>query len=183
MQIDAGLDNNNGSILKNMTMSAWKKNWFEEIVGAVHALGYSSLAEYAMSRPGMTYHQLGEELGAAAVRTFAPVQVECALRDHAIETGEIEDFTRTSLVRHLRHLMPDGWSKSDVFPSSHAVGAWSSRLPKDYRKRCAEVGKILVASPLPEGWLPEDCTDEILTRAFEEAEVRCARRQAGQLED
>jgi hypothetical protein len=154
---------------KNMAITAWEGNWSRDLTAALAALGFSDLVQYSDSKPSLTYHQLAEELGKAAARTFAPVQIEHALRDAAVEQNRVALFARISLVRHLRHLMPNGWSKTDVFQFSHAIGAWGSRLPKKFQKRCGDVGKSFLVLNVPERWLPMDHRDEILVRAFEEA--------------
>jgi hypothetical protein len=151
-----------------MSVPAWEGKWSDEMATAVRALGFPDLAQYAQSRPAMTYHQLADELGKAAQRVFAPVQVEHKLRDLASGSGELSLFARTSLVRHLRHLMSAGWSTKDVFSFSHAIGAWGSRLPEKFQRQCLSVAKNIRELSPQEGWLPVGIEDPVVVRAFED---------------
>jgi len=153
-----------------MSIPAWEGDWSNDMAAAVGALGFASLTQYADREPAMTYHQLADELGKAAQRVFAPVQVEHRLRDLASGSGDLSLFARASLVRHLRQLMPAGWSTKDVFPFSHAIGAWASRLPETLQRKCLAVAKNIRELSPQECWLPVDCKDTIIVGAFEEVE-------------
>jgi hypothetical protein len=152
-----------------MSLPAWAGNWKADLVAAAVALGFGDLAQYAAGRPASTYYQLAEELAQRAGRPFAPVQIEQELREHALQTDTIAGFARSSLVRHLRHLMARGWSATEPFPFAHAVGAWSSRLPEEYVQACRKVARALIALKPTEGWLPEGDGDRLVTAAFESA--------------
>jgi hypothetical protein len=157
-----------------MSIPAWDGDWRADIAQAVATLGFMTLKDYAAQRPAMTYEELASELGKVAERKLAPIQIEQLLRDNAKSRQEVEQFVRSSLVRHLRCLMADGWGNGEdsKFNFAHAIGAWTSRLPKSYGKRCERLGMYLLRLKPHQGWLPETLDDQSLAQAFHTTRFR-----------
>jgi len=157
-----------------MSIPAWEGDWRGDLLDAVRSLGFQSLKDYASGKPAMTYEHLARQLGEVAKRDFAPVQIEQLLRDNATTREEVEQFVKSSFVRHLRCLMPNGWGIGEdfVFHFSHAIGAWSSRLPKKYAKHCEKLARTLLRIKPPSGWLPTSIDDPLIHQVFVESNFK-----------
>jgi len=153
-----------------MSIPAWEGDWRGDLINAVTSLGFQRLHDYCAGKPAMTYQELARKLGEVAGREFAPVQIEQLLRDNATTREEIEEFVKSSFVRHLRSLMPEGWGmgQGSAFNFAHAVGAWTSRLPKKYAKQCENLAQYLIRIKPYSGWLPASMDDPLVNQAFHE---------------
>jgi hypothetical protein len=152
-----------------MSIPAWEGNWREDMLNAVHELGYASPKQFADSNPTDTYEMLSDRLADVAARAFAAVQIENLLLDSF--GHDRTAFAVQSLVRHLRRLMPDGYGvgKDATFNFAHAIGAWGSRLPDELAVDCASIATRISALQPTKGWLPTDANDPILIAAFIES--------------
>ncbi len=125
------------------------------------------LQYYANENPSWTFNDISIEIERKTGKTITPVGVEKKMRETAEIEGKLNSFARGSLVRHLRDIMLKGWGSGDyIFDFSHAIGAWESRLPKEFSKHCIAVAEELLRQNLPLGWLPEDANDQYLLNAF-----------------
>jgi hypothetical protein len=133
----------------------------------VRSRNFSSVTDFADTRPAASYKELAKELG----DDVAVVQLETLLRDEAKKRGRSERFARSSLVRLLREYCVDGWDSGDsfAFQAARAFASWVSTLGNGYEAAAERTWGLLKARRPPKGWCPDSPDDPLLKDVFGEA--------------
>jgi hypothetical protein len=148
--------------------NTWKGNWKNRVYERVAARGFSTVTDFADSRPTASLLELADELGPEDV---AAIQLETLLYDEAKESGYVDRFARSLLVRSLRERIPDGWNVGERYDfdseAAGGFGRWTAILDEMHDEAAWQVWQSLRAANIPRGWLPSGPDDPILLRAFE----------------
>lgn len=145
----------------------WSGDWHARVLERVQRLGFSTVAQYAANRVGVSLVALAKELGNDDI---AGVQVMRVLLEEAIRTNTVPWVLRDLLVRDLRRALPHGWkhplddeSRSRV---ARALAGWETDLQEhlDYldEELMFKAGQDLLNAELPTGWLPEGPDDPVI---------------------
>jgi hypothetical protein len=143
-------------------MSTWVAGWDERAEERARALGFASLDEYLVARPGVAYADMASELGGGVLGVqLARLELERA----RARGGEVfREVAKRSLLRNLRHARPG--DKIDVSGCS----IWASQVAtvdEQYDQRAIGVCRRLMECA-PNGWRPSGESDPIIAFAFDE---------------
>jgi hypothetical protein len=111
----------------------------------------------------MSYYELADELG------VTPAQIERKLRIACEQTGDFEYFLRTSLVRQMRHYVPNGIKTHGEWKLIRALSSWIGMVgsPTEIELRCQRVAdRIQQDTQVPANWIPSSADDEKLAEYF-----------------
>lgn len=146
--------------------------WEQELLSRVKAAGFADLDQFLSARPGVSHPALAEELGGPVMG----VQIVTRQLNQAKARGTLRDALADALVRCLRQVLTQGWSKTPgdgVEPDFVNVTGWStwSALVTDYLPDPEikhAVWNVLNTQAKP-GWLPETAKDPLIVEAFRSA--------------
>lgn len=147
--------------------TAWSGNWQGAIAAGLKRLGFANVTAFAKSRESATFVEFSSELAGAGV---APIQLIETMRAEICTEPDLQYFVRTTLVRYIRSLCPDGWKPDGKlgFAFYHAVARWTTILGKRHALNCRLITQRLKdRNDIPENWLPTSVSDPFLTAAFE----------------
>jgi hypothetical protein len=131
----------------------------------IESLGFASTVEFCRARPSATFL----DLAAALDPDTPPILVLSLLREDAHRTSNWDYFVKTVFVRQAHEHFPQGWMRgpNPDFKRARVYGSWGSKLEPAYDQQVATIGTRLKESDnIPEGWLPQDERDPVLTRLF-----------------
>lgn len=135
-------------------------------------LGFSSLNDFLVAHPGISYSKLAESLRDAAV---APMQIYGLQIRQATAAGQLREAAKDSLARFINEHIKRGWSNGRHFNfrRASALGDWISVVTqysggnRSLEARLSAVSEELKASSPPQSWKPVGGSDEIIRSAFE----------------
>jgi hypothetical protein len=143
-------------------LDTWDEGWAPRLSAHVMASGAADVWTWVRLRPGRSYAELAEELGASASFGVAPIHIE-RLQVQDTPDTELPCSVRDSLARHLReNLRRRPWGEGPYW-QSRVLGAlvswsdpWAARVDVTAIKhRLFEVKPAM-------GWVPADGEDQIL---------------------
>lgn len=146
----------------------WNGDWRARVNLRICERGYSSVTEFAVAHPHMTFKELVNELGD---HTIEPVQVQWVLCEAARARNDLRWFAKDCLAREIRDNFPTGWRPRSALFRMSAVCAYTDWLsafnPKHYPAG-ERAWNWLLAQDIPEGWLPEGADDPWIEAMFQE---------------
>ena len=142
----------------------------------LRSLGFRTLDEFLVSRPGVGCIELARELGSS----IRGIDLDRAILTNGRNRGQaaFRAAARDLLARHLREILVSGWGRlrpddpADLdkgIVNASATGIWSvqvAAIDKAMERRADAVVAAL-ESIASDGWVPADADDVILCRAFE----------------
>jgi hypothetical protein len=148
--------------------SPWEGEWRKRIESRVKEKGYQDLIDFSEKNQSLDFFQLTDLLG----ERIAPIQVEQLLSEAYYEKGQYTRYFRSSLARHIRDSLPQGWvilQNIDI-QLSCGIRDWDMKTPDEYNDFKEKVRKVLTqCNFIPKGWLPSGPDDPIVLQIFEEA--------------
>jgi len=148
----------------------WAHNFEDRVVAAAVKLGFSKLAEFLASVPGVPYCIAAHRLGG-----FPPIQVVVAQFREARQCGTVREAAQDSLVREIAEFLPNGWgiATNTEFQRARALASWSSSVKVTGRcEACAPqvraISDALWSLSIPIEWKPSGPNDPIIESLFEQ---------------
>lgn len=154
---------------------SWQGDWDARVHERVRERGFSSLTDFADSRPLDSFIQLALELGPDDVNAS---QVQALLREEAEDSNTAARFLRSSLIRRLRERLRSGWAEdgdSDPFLSelAGAIASWATGAEGLIDEEDSDrVWQFFRHTRIPAGWLPDGPDDPIIALALADVSVR-----------
>ncbi len=121
------------------------------------------IIDFVKTRESMSFYELADELGVTAANIERKLRLACE------QTGEIEYFLRTSLVRQMQHYVPNGVKMHGEWKLIRALSSWVGMVgtPKDVELRCKRVAdRIQQDKQIDSGWVPSNANDAKLAEYF-----------------
>ena len=153
------------SAINRTPATPWGNDWRGIAESAIHELGYTSFLEYSRNRQLETFEQLVAELAPGKI---APIQLFFLMKEEAASPTEVEFVARSSLVRFLRHSIPNGWrfDGNIRFEFTYECSSWIAHFTNHLREQARTIVLLLRSLPLPDTWCPQNIDDSIMTELF-----------------
>ncbi len=148
---------------------AWRGDWHRRLHEILVDRGFSSLTDFARTRPTATLKALADELGVGDV---APIQVQWVLVEEARAAGSLAACARDLLVRHLFEVS-GGWPAERGYGPQTDIRdsliAWQGSLREErYDSALAQMTRALLdATDIPAGWQPTGPDDPLIVAQFQ----------------
>lgn len=96
-----------------MADSVWTRDWNERLELRFRSLGYQTIGELLVHRPGAPCKRIAQELGDG----FCAAQVEKFFVDECRRSGKLSEAVADVLCRTINDIFPSGWGvgKDPVF--------------------------------------------------------------------
>jgi hypothetical protein len=151
--------------------SLWPADWEEQVLAAVHELGYTDMFTFVRAYPTEGFYDLGKRLDDLA----PPAMLSILYYRDAVLCGDIRSAAIDGLIRSFHDICPAGWNnpRPGLMPEINEINlisTWEVELKavdERFPPLAQAVFNAIWYSYPPKGWKPTGPEDPIIQRAFE----------------